>query len=151
MWGILPRQCCPTNTAIEASLVGILVVKSCRDWFENSRNVFEMFTVRSFSACCWICRYKLCRDSHLIATFYARFRSCSICYCSYVRVFVCVCVRVTYHTYLARFLCSVCCLVNISGICRWQECRAMTGETGLARGRWWGWALLALPAAVTDM
>lgn len=43
----------PHKYKIEASLVGILVVKSCRDWFENSRNVFEMFTVRSFSAC-WI-------------------------------------------------------------------------------------------------
>lgn len=133
---ILSRQCCHTNIAIQASLVGT----SCRDWFENSTNVFEnvqsekLFQLVGFC----ICSYKLCRDSHMIATFYARIRNCSIC------AIVLVCVRVTYHTYLARFLCSVwLTFLAYAGDRNAQQWQGRWGQPGAGGG--------ALPAAVTDM
>lgn len=82
-------------------------------------------------------------DCHLLCTFSQLF---------HMPLFLCVCVCVSLITliWLAFSALSAVWLTFLAyagdrNAEQWQ------GETGLARGRWWGWALLALPAAVTDM
>lgn len=77
---------------------------------------------------------RFAHDCHLLCTYIAAV-PCAI---------VLVCVRVTYHTYLARFLCSVwLTFLAYAGDRNAQQWQGRWGQPGAGGG--------ALPAAVTDM